>query len=98
MTKIIGLIIAILTLFGILFGAYQYMETRYALAQEVKKIEQRLDYKILTDQLKAIQQRIWTIQDRFNNKKMDTTTKEEVRDLEQNKEQIQEKIKVFEQK
>lgn len=90
--KTIGSIIGVLTLFGIFFGAYQYMESRYALSEEVKKIEQRLDYKIMVDQFKAVQQRIWTIEDRFQNKQMDQTTKDELRQLQTDRDQMKVKI------
>jgi predicted phage-related endonuclease len=90
-------IIAILTILAFAFGAYFYLDDRYARCEDVKKVEKRLDYKIVSDQLQAIQQRIWQIQDRFQNKKMDATIKEEVRELEVKKEQLNDKMKVMEQ-
>jgi hypothetical protein len=96
--KIVGSIIAILTLFGILFGTYRYIDSRYALAEEVKKVEQRLDYKILDDQLNATQQRIWIIKERFKNRKMDETTAEEFDKLNKSEKKIQDKINVMEKK
>lgn len=93
---LISLITGILILFGIIFGAYQFFEKRYALAEEVKKISERLDYKIVSDQYNAVQQRIWTIQDRFQKKEMDTTTKEEMRKLEQGKDELRKKMDILE--
>ena len=90
--ELITSITAILILFGMIFGVYKYIDTRYALAEEVKKVEKRLDYKILSDQYNAIQQRIWTIQDRFQKKPMDQTTTDELRKLEQGKGEIQNKM------
>ena len=59
-------IISILTIVGIAFGAYFYIENRYALSDELKQVEKRLDYKILSDQHNSIQHRIWQIQDRLH--------------------------------
>jgi hypothetical protein len=90
---LIATITGVLILFGILFGSYQYFEKRYALAEEVKKIEKRIDYKILSDQLQMIQERIWKIQDRAQQKKtVDETTKEELRSLEIKKQETQKKL------
>jgi hypothetical protein len=89
-------IIAILTILGFAFGAYFYIDGKYASCEDVKKIEKRLDYKIISDQLQAIQDRIWKILDRFQGKKMDMTTEEELRTLEVKKEQLREKTKILE--
>ncbi len=94
--ELIGLITGLLVLFGIMFGTYQYFENRYALAEEVKKIEKRIDYKILSDQLQMIQERIWKIEDRFRKKQMEETTKEELRLLELKKQEAQKKLDVLE--
>lgn len=60
-----------------------------------EKEAKRLDYKILSDQFKAIQERIWTITDRFRNKKMDETTREELRSLEVSKTDTKDKLDVL---
>lgn len=90
-------IIAVLTILGFTFGAYFYLDNRYALSEDVKSIEKRLDYKIASDQLQSVQERIWQIEDRFQGNKMDPTTKEEIRNLEMQKEQLKYKTKVLEQ-
>jgi len=64
--------------------------------QKQEKEAQRLDYKILSDQLERNQERIWKIEDRFEKKKMDETTKEELRLLELKKENVQKKLDVLE--
>jgi len=89
-------IIALLTIIGFTFGAYFYIEDRYARCEDVRKVEKRLDYKIVSDQLQAVQQRIWQIEDRFKKKEMDATTKEEMRELGMKKEELTRKIKVLE--
>ncbi len=97
---------ALILIIGTCFGVYFYAENRYALSQELKKTQeelkqtnQRIDYKILTDQLRSVQDRIWKIQDRLEgNAPRDATTKEELRQLEQDKGEMKEKIKVMENK
>jgi hypothetical protein len=89
-------IIAVLTILGFAFGAYFFVDNKYACSEDVKKLEKRLDYKIISDQALSIQQRIWTITDRFEGKKMDKTTKEEFQQLEKNKEDLNNKLKSLE--
>ena len=96
LTKLVASIIGLLTLFGFLFGAYQFFDNRYALSEEVKKVEKRLDYKILSDQYNAIQQREWTIQDRYQGKPVPQTTSEELRNLDQKKSEIKGKMDTLE--
>ena len=81
-------IVALITLIGLVFGIYFYMENRYALAEELNKVKQRLDYKIKADQLKSVQDRIWVIEDRYQSRRMDPTTMEELRKLKESKESI----------
>lgn len=82
----IATIIALLTIIGICFSVYFYFERRYALAEDLKKVESRLDYKILSDRLQSIQDRIWKIIDRCSGKPTDVTINEELRELENKKE------------
>jgi len=89
-------IIGILVIIGVFFGAYQYQESRYAKCGELKAIEQRLDYKILTDQSQSIQQRIWTIEDRYKGKEMPDSVKEEYRKLLEDKKRAEQKILILE--
>lgn len=74
MTKIelIASIGGILALISVCFGAYFWFDDRYAHASDmvkamdaIKKVSIRLDYKIIEDQLRGVQQRIWTIEDRY---------------------------------
>lgn len=92
-------IISILTILGIAFGAYFWLDNEYAKCAEVKKIEQRLDHKIATDYLQSKQQRIWALEDRYPNKdKMPTPVKEEYRQLQEEKKLLEKKIEVMEKK
>ena len=107
---IVEVIIGLLTIFAMLFGAYQFFDRRYASAQETKqsiqqiqqtqqKESKRLDYKILSDQLKAIRDRIWQLQDRLEKSskaKLDKTIQEDLKSLEANKEDTQKKLDALE--
>lgn len=88
-------LIALCTLIGIVFSGYFYFESHYALAKDLKKVETRLDYKITSDQLESIQERIWKIEDRFYNKNMPNTVKEEYRNLLEDKEDLKGKLKIL---
>ena len=82
------IVLSIITIISITFGIYFHFEKKFALAEEVRRIEQRLDYKIKADQLRDIQQRLWTIEDRFKGCAMDKTTEEEYRKLQVDKEEL----------
>ena len=92
-------IISILTIVGIAFGAYFYIDNRYAQCEDVKKIEKRLDYKIVSDQLKSVQDRIWRLEDRNAKEKVvPKTVKEEQRQLESDKKLLEKKLENLEKK
>jgi len=57
MKKLLGPIGGLLAIIMVIFGVYFYIEERYALCENLKKLEQRLDYKVLSDQYQSIQQR-----------------------------------------
>lgn len=101
--KILG-VIGLLTAF---FASYQYLETRYAKAattaqeisvikEEAKKDSQRLDYKIKGDVKEDKQKRIYVIEDRYKNKPMPETVKEEYRKLTEEKEKLEKEINTLE--
>ena len=58
-------IIAILTIIGMCFGVFFYVDANYAKCADVKAIERRLDYKIETDKFSASQGRLWQLEDRY---------------------------------
>lgn len=70
--KRVGSVIAgIAMLTGILFGVNAY-EAKFATADDIKRVmksvallEQRLESKISEDRLHALQQRIWSLEDRY---------------------------------
>ncbi|CAK0763403.1 conserved hypothetical protein [Gammaproteobacteria bacterium] len=98
MNKLITSSIAFLTLVGILFGAYSYVDNRYALSDTVKQIEQRLDYKIVSDQVNETQNRIWQLQDRYVGKTTPRVVEEQIRELQYKIDSLKEKMKSLERK
>ena len=93
----IGVIAGIFGITAICFSTYFYIENRYALAEDVKQIQQRLDYKIKSDQLRSVQDRIWKIEDRTKGQPpSDQTIKEELRQLKEDKVTIEDQLKVME--
>ena len=62
--KIVGGIISILVLLAMFFGAYTYIDTRYALSEELKLIEKRLDFKIADDQRESNQKEIYQLEEK----------------------------------
>jgi hypothetical protein len=87
-----------MTLIGMCFGVYFYVDTRYALAEELKKVSQRLDYKMKSDQEIAIKERIWKIEDKYGFNPKDPVIKEELRNLKNDLSGVNEQIKVMEKK
>lgn len=93
MSKTIAYLIAVGSLVGMCFGAYFFVENRYAQAETVKQLGQRLDEKIKSDRVNAIQERIWKIEDRCLKRPPTDTEKEELRMLKENKEKLQRELK-----
>jgi len=98
MKEKITVIGGILAIIGVIFTAYFWIDGRYALSQELEKTKARLEYKILSDQFQAISDRIWKIKDRAGEKPKDPTVKEELRQLESDKESVKVKIDAMEKK
>jgi hypothetical protein len=95
---IMTILVSLGSILGMAFGAYFYIETNYAKAAEVAQVEQRLDYKIKSDQSKEIQQRIWQLDDRYEKKAMPEAVKEEYRRIEEEKKQLDDEIKSLRQR
>lgn len=94
-------IISILTIISFCFGAFFYFDNRfdnYAKAGDLKAVEQRLDYKITSDQAQSKQQRIWQLEDRYRSQRMPDTVMEEYRQLKQEKGRLDNQLKVLEKK
>lgn len=96
--KLVGSIIALCTLIGIVFGTYFWIDSRYALSEELKKTQQRLDYKIISDRANSLQERIWKIEDRCKGGKTDQTTAEELRSLKKQLDEENGRMRMMEKK
>jgi hypothetical protein len=78
LTVLFGVIISLSTIIGTSFA----LDKRWALAKDLKKLERRLDYKICIDRHNSVQQRIWSLEDRYQEiNSMPRLTKEEYRRL-----------------
>ena len=86
-------IITALTLIGIAFSAYFYIDNRYALAKELQLVEMRLDQKITNDEILAIQKIIFQMEDKYQDKHMPESVKDDIRGLRQYLEQLKSKKK-----
>ncbi len=67
----------LLVLLGAAFGSNAY----YAKSTDLKLVEMRLDRKILNDKISTAQDRIWKIEDRYEDKEIPDSVKEELRIL-----------------
>lgn len=88
--KSISAFVAILAFLG---SIYVYVDSRYALAEELQAaaarlesriivVASRLDFKIVDDQRKAVQRDIWAIEDQYRNKSMPPNDIDKLRKLE----------------
>ena len=57
--------------------------------KDVDSVGLRLEHKILRDDIRNYQQRIWDIEDRYKNKEMPPDIKNEYRNLQMEKEEMQ---------
>lgn len=64
-SKSVQSITAILVLIGMIFGGYFYLDARYAKAETLKKVEQRLDQKIEDDRKWDIRKQLWHWEEKF---------------------------------
>lgn len=87
-------IVAVVAVISLAFGAYFWLEKRYALAEELDRVKTRLEQKIKQDRANAIQERLWKIEDRLNDqmRKPTETEKEEIRALQKEKEQLDKEL------
>ena len=91
----VALLIGCLSLMGTAFSVdarYAKVDDVQQVQDKVKKVETRLDNKILKDRANLIQVRIWKYEDRYEGKKMPDTIKEVVRDLQKELDDINKKL------
>jgi archaellum component FlaC len=60
---ILGLIIAL----TVIVGAGAKLDRRWAKADQLVMVAQRLDQKIIQDRINAIQERLWRLEDKYGN-------------------------------
>ncbi len=98
----VGVIIGILTIVGAIFGAFIFLDTRFAKEEKVEHVQmnvdqvgKRLDIKIVNDKFQAIQQRVWNLKDRYGDKleNAEQTIKEEYRNLEIQQEELKRELR-----
>ena len=90
--KLVGLIISLFVLIGMTFSIYFFFESRYALANDLKLVELRLDSKVEGDKYFKLQERLWQLQDR-QEVKPSTDNAREIRELKDQLEMQSEVIK-----
>ena len=63
--KKISIIIGLIISLTVLVGAGAKLDRRWAKADRLAMVEQRLDQKIIQDRINAIQERLWRLEDKF---------------------------------
>jgi low affinity Fe/Cu permease len=89
--------VPVIALVGFLFSAFFFIDNRYASSEDVKQIEQRLDYKITADQMNDMQNRLWTLEDRYghNLERANDIVKQEYRKLKSEKDELSKKLDIL---
>ena len=80
MKKIIAILSSITFIASIVAGVI-FIEERYASAKDLKLVAMRLEQKIQQDRSHVLQERLWSIEDRYINKKMPEEIKKQYRYL-----------------
>ncbi len=88
-------IITLVTLIGVIFTGYFWIDNRYARAQAVEQLNQRFELKLKEDTRTQIQERIWKLQDRLAQQPSDMTAKEQLRELEVQKDNLDKEIDIL---
>lgn len=84
----VGSIVALVTT---VYGGLEWLDSNYASAGDVKAIELRLEQKILSDQLRDVEHRIWTIEERYGatlGNASNKDTREELKRLKSERDEI----------
>lgn len=107
--KLIINLTAILTLFGIFFGAWVYLNDAHASKDEFSefssKVEKymvvmdlRMDHKIISDQREAYQERVWEYERQLNDNPDDVDLKIKKQEAEDKVEKFDERLKAIDDK
>jgi len=92
--SILAVIVTLVTLGGVIIA----MEQHYAKASDVQQIECSLNLYILSQRADQLQQRIWTIEDRYQNKEMPQEVKDSYRKAVEERRQILKEIEIIKSK
>ena len=65
MRNSLSTVVTAITLIGFAFAAYLFIDARFAKCEDLKKVDQRLEYKIQNDVLMGMQQRKWQIEEKY---------------------------------
>ena len=92
--KRVSVILALLVSLSVLTGIVFKLDSRWAKAKDVQQLAKRLDQKIALDRAKALQERMWMLEEKFGSPdNMPKEIKKEYRLLKQEFEQIMENLK-----
>ena len=85
-------VLSVFILISMLFGTWFFIENRFALANDLKLVELRLDSKVEGDKYFKLQERLWQLEDR-QEVKPSTDNAREIRELKDQLEMQSEVIK-----
>jgi len=86
-SAVLAFILTISSAVALLFS----LDSRWAKAAELKKVQYRLEQKIQQDRVDALQERLWKLDDRFE-RDMPQAVKDEYRKLEKEKIELEKYI------
>ncbi len=96
--------VIIITLIGSIFAGYFYIDNRYAVAvstnKSINRVEQRLDYKIESDVLRSMRERLWQLEELYGDdmkEVKDQAIKKEIKELREDIELQKVKIKAIQE-
>ncbi len=94
--KGVAVVVGLFVVFGgFVWGTYTYLDTQYAKAADMKRIEQRLDGKILEDRIANISEQLWTLENRYYKKEMPEEARDKYRRLQEEKKKLEGYMKEY---
>lgn len=96
--KLIEKIMAIASLVGLVFTVYFFNEGRYAYAKDLSSVQQRLEYKIQSDQLNSTRERYWKLEDKLDKQPKNEEVKQEMKELKEMIDEMKENIRILKEK
>lgn len=93
--KTIASVISIATFVGVIWGAQSFLYTTFALAKDLQQVTQRIDIIVLEDELTNKQKRLWTLEDRYEDKYLPPDRKQEMRELDSDIDKLKKELDVL---